>query len=153
MVVWRKRETWEANMAGGAIEVEKIWPEIVTWEKSEFLKAEFYQALPIPLLPFLCLFLTWELTSVWPLKHLWNVDCWTGTTQRGTWTRRRRGWKKDWTTPAQAFITNWSSPSPSLPSPSLVSSWRWEPCEVYYPTLENDAFDLSATKALEKDKF
>ena len=37
-------------MAGGVIEVEKIWPEIVTWEKSEFLKAEFYQALPIPLL-------------------------------------------------------------------------------------------------------
>ena len=45
-----KRETWLANMAGRVIELEKIWQEIVTWEKSELSKAEFYQALPVPLL-------------------------------------------------------------------------------------------------------
>ena len=37
-------------MAGRVIELEKIWQEIVTWEKSELSKAEFYQALPVPLL-------------------------------------------------------------------------------------------------------
>ena len=37
-------------MAGRVIELEKIWQEIVTWEKSELSKAEFHQALPVPLL-------------------------------------------------------------------------------------------------------
>ena len=36
-------------MAESAIELKKIWQEIVTWENSELFKDEFYQALPIPL--------------------------------------------------------------------------------------------------------
>ena len=37
-------------MAGSVINLEKIWQEIGAWKKEEFRKAEFYQALPTPLL-------------------------------------------------------------------------------------------------------
>ena len=37
-------------MAGSVIKLEKIWQEIGVWKNAEFRKAEFYQALPTPLL-------------------------------------------------------------------------------------------------------
>ena len=37
-------------MAGSVIQLEKIWQEIGVWKKEELRKAEFYQALPTPLL-------------------------------------------------------------------------------------------------------
>ena len=37
-------------MAGSVIKLEKIWQEIVVWKNAEFRKAEFYRALPTPLL-------------------------------------------------------------------------------------------------------